>query len=221
MTIPLRSKKYSCAKGVVADTDVGVNSPRTENNNNVNISLSLTKDSCRNVEVNTRDMKIEEVQPKKVVMTNEHRKLEPNEQLLDKGISDAVENDTIVERDIETAKKNVEEMYRIVKNKDNLIEALSLILDMYETNPLIVNKLIIPNEEELTRLLFLLTQADEIELVKTDNEVGCLCKPSKLTVIKKIMVKKGEELYAFKYSFPNACQLLDNRHISYKLVVND
>lgn len=151
-------------------------------------------------------------------MTNEHRKLEPNDQLLDKAISDLVEKDTIVERDIESAKQNVEEMYGIVKNKDNLIEALSLILDMYETNPIIVNKLIIPNEQELSRLLFLLTQADEIEFVKTDNEIGCLCKPSKFIVINKIMVKKGEELYNFKYSFPNACQLLDNRHISYKLV---
>ena len=218
MTIPLRSKKYSCAKGVVADTDVGVNSPRTENNNSVNISLSLTKDSCKNIEVNTKDMKIEEVRPKKVLMTNEHRKLEPNDQLLDKAISDPVEKDTIVERDIESAKQNVEEMYGIVKNKDNLIEALSLILDMYENNPLIVNKLIIPNEQELSRLLFLLTQADEIELVKTDNEVGCLCKPGKFTIINKIMVKKEGELYNFKYSFPNAVQLLDNRHISYKLV---
>ena len=154
-------------------------------------------------------------------MINEHRKLEPNDQLLDKAISDPVERDTIVERDIETAKKNVEEMYGIVKNKDNLIEALSLILDMYENNPLIVNKLIIPNEQELTRLLFLLTQGDEIELVNTDNETGCLCKPSKFIIINKIMVKKEGELYSFKYSFPNATQLHDNRRISYKLVVND
>ena len=87
-----------------------------------------------------------------------------------------------------------------MKNKDNLIEALSLILDIYENNPLIINKLIVAQEEELTRLLFLLTGAEQIEMIKIDPETGCTCKFDKFTHIQKIMVKKNGETYNFKYN---------------------
>ena len=110
-------------------------------------------------------------------------------------------------------------MQELINSKDNLIEALSLILDIYENNPLIVNKYIVAQEEELTRLLFLLTSADQIELIKTDPDTGCTCKVSKFTYINKIMVKKDGNTYNFKYSFPNVVQLLDNRKISWKAVI--
>lgn len=110
-------------------------------------------------------------------------------------------------------------MEEILKNKDNLIEALSLILDIYENNPLIVNKFIVSQEDELTKLLFLLTGAEQIELIKTDLETGCTCKFDKFTHIQKIMVKKNGTTYNFKYSFPNVVQLLDNRKISWKIVI--
>ena len=35
---------------------------------------------------------------------------------------------------------------------------------------------------------------------------------------RKIMVKKANNTYNFKYSFPNVVQLLDNRKITWKLV---
>lgn len=219
MTIPKR-QAYNCKRGFLAQADVGVNSPKTENSQSVNVVVNnipqaLTQD--KNNILQSRDVKIEEVQTKDITLTKENRKLDPGENLA-KTINDNLENETIVERDIASAKKNVEDLQNLVKTKDNLIEALSLILDMYENNPLIVNKLIIPAEDELLRLLFLLTNADEIELVKLENEVGCTCKPAKFTAIQKVMVKKGENLYNFKYSFPNAVQLLDNRRISWKLV---
>lgn len=62
-----------------------------------------------------------------------------------------------------------------MKYKDNLIDALSLILDINENNSLIVNKFIVAQENELTRLLFLLTSAEQIELIKTEPDVGCTC----------------------------------------------
>lgn len=40
MTIPLRSKKFNCSKGFLAQADVGVNSPKTENNNSVNVIVN-------------------------------------------------------------------------------------------------------------------------------------------------------------------------------------
>ena len=146
-----------------------------------------------------------------------------------KPLNDPVEN-VVQERTVETAQTNLAEMAalltpageqrveEIVKNKDNLIEALSLILDIYENNPLIINKFIVAQEEDLTRLLFLLTGAEQIELNKTDPETGCTCKASKFTYINKIMVKKGGNTYNFKYSFPNVIALLDNRRISWRIV---
>lgn len=64
----------------------------------------------------------------------------------------------------------------IVKDKNALIQALALIIDLYQSNPLVVNKLIVAEEEVLIKLLLLLTEADEVELVKKDFDVGCLCK---------------------------------------------
>ena len=115
------------------------------------------------------------------------------------------------ERSLESAQMGLEEMQALLKDKDNLIEALSLILDIYENNPFIVNKLIVAKEDELARLLFLLTGAEQIELIKTEQEIGCCIKAEKYIHIQKIMVKKGNNTYNFKYSFPNVVQLLDNR----------
>ena len=136
---------------------------------------------------------------------------------LDDGLDDGLE-EHLKERSVETAKSDLEEMQAIITDKDHLIEALSLIVDLYQNNPLIVNKLIIPNEEEFIRLLFLLTGAEQIELIKNDPEVSCTCKHLSFTRVQKIMVKKNDNTYNFKYSFPNVIQLLDNRNISWKFV---
>jgi len=87
-------------------------------------------------------------------------------------------------------------------------------------NPLIFNKFIVAKEEDLTRLIFLLTGAEQIELIKADPEIKC-CKTvkDKVQYVSKIMIKKNGNTYNFKYSFPNVIQLLENRNISYKIVV--
>ena len=134
------------------------------------------------------------------------------------GLNDNLE-ENYKERSIETAKQNLEEMEKIILDKNNLIEALSLILDIYERNPLIINKFIVAEENELTRLIFLLTGAEQIELIKSDPDTGCGCKFDKFTYIQKIMIKKNGNVFNFKYSFPNCVQLLETRHISYKIVM--
>ena len=208
MTIP-RMRAFKCNHGFQAQADVPINSPTQTNNQNVNVIVNnLTKDKefrlvtdeehkeYHNVEIQNRavDLKVDE------------------------GLKDELEP-TFKERTIETAKEGLDEMQKLLKDKDNLIEALSLILDIYENNPLIVNKLIIAEEEVLTRLLFLLTGAEEIQLIKADPETGCMCKVDKFQYIQKIMIRKNGNLYNFKYSFPNVVQLLDNRRINYKVVV--
>ena len=212
MTIPRRLVNKH---GFQAQADVGINSPQQTNNQSVNVILrgipfepdALTKDNKIDVAMNKANV--------------EHKDLSMSEPkqgpIMNTPLNDSIE--PIKERSIDTANENLNEMQALLKNKDNLIEALSLILDIYENNPLIVNKLIVAQEDELSRLLFLLTGADQIELIKMDPETGCSCKVDKFTHISKIMITKGGNTYNFKYSFPNVVQLLENRKISYKIVI--
>ena len=206
--IPRRT--FSCTKGFQAQADVGINSPVQTNNQNVNVIVSPL----------TKDKNFEFIADKNNV---EHKELPVTERdveiSIDKPLNDELEP-SFKERTVETAKKSLEEMEALLKDKDNLIEALSLILDIYENNPFIVNKFIVAQEDELTRLLFLLTGADEIQLIKIDPEIKCCIKKvDKVQLISKIMVKKNGNTYNFKYSFPNVVQLLDNRRICWRMVV--
>lgn len=205
-----RKQAFSCTKGFQAQADVGINSPNQSNTPSVNVVISpLTKD--RNFEIIEDKSNYEH----KELPTNESKREIKTSQAL----TDSVDNPVITERSIDTAKKSLDEMETLLKDKDNLIEALSLLLDIYENNPFIVNKFIVAQEDELTRLLFLLTGADEIQLIKSDPEVKCCTKKiDKVQYISKIMVKKGDNTYNFKYSFPNVVQLLDNRKVTWKLV---
>lgn len=208
MTIPSR-KILKNSRGFSAQAEVGINSPVQTNSQNVNVivSPSLTKDKVFATMNKSNDEHKE--------LAYQERKIELNEQ--EEGLNDELETQ-FKERSIESAKNNLDEFTKIVKDKDNLIEALSLILDIYENNPLVVNKLIVAKEDELSRLLFLLTGAEQIEFIKSDKDVSCCMKPDKFTYIQKIMIKKDGNTYNFKYSFPNCVALLENRKISYKIV---
>lgn len=227
-----RKQAFSNTKGFQAQADVGINSPSQSNNQSVNVVISpLTKD--RGFEVITDKSHYEH---KEIPLPNDTKTRFPEGSLRSKTVklesehplNDDLENDSLrevssgkalIDRSIDTAKKSLTEMETLLKDKDNLIEALSLLLDIYENNPFIVNKFIVAQEEELTRLLFLLTGAEEIQLIKSDPEVKCCVKKiDKVQYISKIMVKKGGNTYNFKYSFPNVVQLLDNRKVTWKLV---
>lgn len=211
-------------KGFQAQANVPFNSPTQTNNQNVNVIVtdsSLTKDKAFSI-LNTKDY-----QEKELPAVDKMFELKGPETGLNDNLDKPIEiqetplpiKPVVKERTIETAKESLEEFRTMIKEQNSLIEALSLILDIYERNPLIINKCIIAEEEELSRLLFLLTNAEQIEMVKTDPETGCMCKPGKFTYINKIMIRKNGNTYNFKYSFPNVIQLLENRHISYKICI--
>ena len=204
-------RTLSNSRGFQAQADVSINSPTQTNNQNVNVVISpLTKDRSFKIVTNSQDTPQEHVY-------EPHANVCERDLKLDEGLDDGLEQH-LRERSVDTAKSDLEEMQGIIKDKDHLIEALALIIDLYQNNPLIVNKFIIPNEDELMRLLFLLTGAEQIEIIKYDAEVSCLGKISKFVRIQKIMVKKNDNTYNFKYSFPNVIQLLDNRNISWKFI---
>ena len=205
MTIP-RNKLFKNSRGFQAQADVGINSPHQTNTQSVNVILQpsstaqpLTKDKSLNVVMNKANIEEREI------------KLDDDESLNDIKIDDKPLNDEldkhIKTRSIETAKENLDELQSIIKNKDNLIEALSLILDVYENNPLIINKYIISKEDELTRLLFLLTGADSIEIIKDEPDIGCCKFVDKFNHINKILIHKDDYrvsklvIFAFSSSF--------------------
>ena len=215
MTQPVKRALRNSRGGFNAAVDVSVDSPRqiakhqTSQNVNVNIVSPLTKDH-------------------EFVITTEETDLKPDLQELDRQPVDYVNSRTvkppqsdnvdIKERSIESAYRDLSEINDIVKDKNCLIQALALIIDLHESNPLIVNKCIVAEEEVLAKLLFLLTDADEVEIVKKDIEVGCMCKVPQFELVDKIIIHKNDEIYNLKYSFPNVVRLLDNRNITYKLV---
>ena len=207
-------------KGFLAQADVHVNSPTQTNNQNVNVIVSpLTKDRAFKI---ISDKPINEVKEVKEVKDEEPIHEEPKpcferDIKLDDGLTDELENH-LKTRSITSAQADLEEMQAIINDKDHLIEALSLIVDLYQNNPLKFNKYIIAEEAELINLLYLLTGAEEIQLTKDDPEVSCGCKNLNFARVSKIMVKKNDNTYNFKYSFPNVIQLLDNRNISWKFV---
>ena len=219
MTLPVK-RALRNNRGFQAAADVSVNSPRQNNsqtttqNVNVNIVSPLTKD--REIAIShTTDPSFEDVKPD----ITECEKLPVdliNDRVIRPPQTDTVD---IKERTIESAMLNLEEMEGVVKDKNSLIQALALIIDLYENNPLIVNKLIVAREDELIKLLMLLTDADSVEIVKKDTvDGGCLCKIPKYDLVDKIMIHKGDELYNLKYSYPSVIRLLDNRRVSIKII---
>ena len=191
MTIP-RNRTFKNSKGFQAQADVGINSPVQTNSQQVNVILNtdvpLTKDKAFPT-LNRANTEFKEIDISRT-SSGPVGSSDANESVVTRNapLCDNIETvPSTKERSLESAQLGLEEMQALLKDKDNLIEALSLILDIYENNPFIVNKLIVAKEDELTRLLFLLTGAEQIELIKTEQEIGCCIKAEKFTHIQKIM----------------------------------
>lgn len=124
---------------------------------------------------------------------------------------------------IETVKfvQEANELSLTIKNKENVINAYALLLSIVENNPLIQNKYIIAKGVELAQLIQLLTEADSVEINKS-NDVSCSCFNSSVSysAVEKIYVIKNDETFNFKYSFPQVNKILDEHHISVKFVVD-
>ncbi len=121
----------------------------------------------------------------------------------------------IIERSAQDIETDIQQE---IQNKDNMITALSLIIDILESNPLIINKFIIASTDNLQKLILLLTNAQEVEFQFDDPEVGCFCKPESYYSLRSIYVHKDGNQYVFKHAFPQALRILDNHKISTKIV---
>lgn len=123
----------------------------------------------------------------------------------------------VKERSVETADETLTNLERIIHDKDLLIQALVLCLDIVENNPLIVNKYVVAEETELVKLIQLLCDTEGVELLKADNDAGC-CRSSSYDYVSKIYVKKDGNTYNLKYNYSDVCEFLSERRISTKFV---
>ena len=207
MSVP-HSTILSCSRGVLAKTDVGYCSPKQSQNsssyaeNNVKVVVYPKKEDARinaPTENGLKSLSHEMANP--YATTN-----------------DSTENSNeIKERSIDTAKDTLTNLNQIIKNKDMLIQALVLSLDIIQNNPLIINKYVIADEHELALLIKYLTDAEEVDIIKNDHECSCSVS-KKYDIINRIMIKKNGEIYNLKYSYPDVNQYLYDRKFSTKFI---
>ena len=123
---------------------------------------------------------------------------------------------------IDDAEQDIQTLQALLKSKDDMARALTLMLNLVEHNPLVVNKLIVAPESVLCELIKLLTSAEDVTITYLlDNDVGCSCGAVKYMLIDKIYVVKDGDTHVLKYSFPDATKLLDDHKISTKMVAAD
>lgn len=206
MSVP-KSKILSASKGFLAQADVRFHSPSQSqtNNQSVNIVVTTAKDKEG----------VEKEEPKKEPVTHASNEIPPYP------VYPSVFAEPVVEREvkIEPEVKPVltRDVSDLISDREKLIEALNLIIDIQQNNPLIINKYMVAEEETFIKLIKLFTDSDSVELLKVDPDTSCTCK-IKYEIITKIIVKKNGEIYNLKYNYPDVIEELDNRRISYKLV---
>ena len=220
MSVP-HSTILSCSRGVLAKTDVGYCSPKQSQNsssyaeNNVKVVVYPKKEDARinaPTENGLKDdscsfLRLQRSQSLSHEMANPYATT-----------NDSTENSNeIKERSMDTAKDTLTNLQQIIKNKDMLIQALVLSLDIIQNNPLIINKYVIADEHELSLLIKYLTDAEEVDIIKNDHECSCSVS-KKYDIINRIMIKKNGEIYNLKYSYPDVNQYLYDRKFSTKFI---
>lgn len=205
MSLP-KSKILSTSKGFSAAADVRNNSP--EQNTVVNVNLNSVPNERPQI---TTDEK-PQTPPQEY---SPYANIEPDEK-----VSVSYPPPPIQERSIETAKESATNLQAIIKSKDNIINAFSLMLDILEHNPLIINKYVVADIDSLTLLISYLTEAERVD-IQESLDIDCSCSNhSKYIGVDKIYITKNGETQNFKYTYPNANKILDDHHISVKFVID-
>lgn len=190
MSVPKRSV-LTCSRSFLAKTDVGYCSPKQDSNVRQNVSVV--------------------VNPSQLCHYNPY-----DENAVKKSDSE----EEIKERSVDTADETLSNLQSIISDKDLLIQALVLCLDITQHNPLIINKYVIAQEDELALLIKYLTNADTVEIVKRDPECGCNISGNKYDTIERITVRKDGEMSNLKYDYPDVMQFLYDRKFSTKFVAS-
>ena len=124
-------------------------------------------------------------------------------------------NPQFITRDLPTSEFNSEDVEKEALLRE--INVLKLIIDIQHSNPMIVNKYIVADDEALGKIVGLLCNASEVHLDADDVGVGCISKKTYRKVNSIYVVVNGETLN-LKYDFPSVMKTLKDLHISTKYV---
>ena len=105
----------------------------------------------------------------------------------------------------------------MLNNYETVAKALIMIIDLIESNPLIVNKIIVPTEASFKELVMVLTSAEDVE-IRYVEDIGCTAFSKKYRFVEEIIVVKDAEAKAMKYSYPDVTRLFDRFNISTKMI---
>ena len=137
----------------------------------------------------------------------------------------ATEPMPVVERDVvleETGAptdfyEELDSLHAIVNNYETVAKALILIIELLQSNPLKLNKIIVPTEPAFRELILILTQADDVE-IRYSEDIACGISSKKYRVIEDIIVVHNQEPKSLKYSHPDIIRLFDRFNISIRMI---
>ena len=104
-----------------------------------------------------------------------------------------------------------------VESLKRQIEVLKIIIEIQQSNPLVVNKYIIADDELLERMIMLLANAEAVQIDAEDVGTGCMTRHVYRN-IESIYVTVAGETKNLKYDFPSVMKTLKDLHISTKFV---
>ncbi len=113
----------------------------------------------------------------------------------------------------------LQDLHSMLNNYETVAKALILIIDLIQSNPLMINKLIVPTEQSFRELLMVLTGAEDVDF-KYIDEVGCSLSNKKYRLLEEIFITKDSEPKSLKYAYPEVARLFDRFKISTKMVAS-
>ena len=214
MSVP-KSKVLSVSKGLIGLNEMRTGCPTNHQNVVVNVhnDLNTTPKSVRKAVIDGEELSdVVVIDP----LPNNDVKQEAKIKCESSNVSQIKTREIANEIDI---KEDYEQLLKVVKTKDAITQALSIMLNLIEHNPLIVNKYIISPKDILINLIQLLTEADKVEIImNVDVDCGCSSN-NKYSIIDKIYVSKDGSTSILKYGFAEALQILEIHRISTKFCI--
>jgi len=222
MSVP-KSKVISVSKGFMALADLKNQSPSNTNSQSVIVNVAPAEKTREIGKPYVDEDGIVIVPTKEATPStfNNQQTQEANETKVQ--YNPPPENPYSTTRELSNfndIKNDYEELKALLKQQESISRALSIMLNLIEHNPLIINKIIVAPRDVLAELIKLLTTADEVSFKEADPEIGCSFASVKYNVLEKIYVIKNNETFNLKYSFPDVIKIMDEHRISLKLVAN-
>ena len=218
MTLPT-SKILKASKSLVAAANIKNQSPSTEQGQqqSVNIVVNSSTPDLRAHQKQIND--IADVYDARAHANEQH---EANGECFRRVVYDdkqTIDDDNpyknINLRDLQEANQIHDDLSKLIQEKDNIIKAESIIIDIYRNNPLIVNKFVVAEHETLTELIKLLTNASDVSIELSDIE--CTCLSASYQTIKRVYLTVDEQVYSLEMC-PAVMNFLEGFKISLNLV---